>query len=518
MLNQRKCFHLSILKLKNISHIKKLKWNEINSSDKNYLFTCTNFEKKKPHVKNLVTYENKNAKSFYKYSNNSNLHTNTQKVENNNKNVLSKKMENTNENINLNKRYISDEPNKDDNFRNAEKEKNNELDRYNMENMNDGIKSKNGNCDDIIDLTLSDVWSKKTLIVEYKNNIFEIILNRKEKLNAINKDMINGLLNMVKSLSNDDRCNLIVIRSINQNCFCSGSDVKDIVQNKEQGINHLKQLYKYINFISKINKNVLCIWNGYAMGGGLGISMYTKYRIINTKVIFAMPENKIGFFPDVGSCYFLKKHFPRNIALHIGLTSLRLNEIDLINFKVCTNYIENIDSFLNELYNIKKEVPNKFNEELIKILNKYPPKVNINAKPVLTEELISNIDKYYTSANTLEELINNLKNDEDNNNFCKQLLSDINANCYFSCQLWFSYFIYNYDKSMEEVLDNDFKMTQYFLYHTNTFEKGVTEVLIKKNKNFQWSKDHENNPVQLEETIEDILMNKNLLSIKDEFI
>lgn len=71
---------------------------------------------------------------------------------------------------------------------------------------------------------------------------------------------------------------------------------------------------------------------------------------------------------------------------------------------------------------------------------------------------------------------------------------------------------------MEEVLDNDFKMTQYFLYHTNTFEKGVTEILIKKNKSFQWSKDHENNPVKLEETIEDILMNKNLLSIKDEFI
>ncbi|EUD66111.1 3-hydroxyisobutyryl-CoA hydrolase [Plasmodium inui San Antonio 1] len=380
-------------------------------------------------------------------------------------------------------------------------------------------KGKNQNSDPlppVIDLEVSEVWSKKTLILNFKDSIFEIILNRPEKLNAINKDMINGLLNIVKSLNNDNRCRIIVIKSSNTTCFCSGSDVKDIVQNKEKGMQHLKQLYMYIHYLSKMKKPVLCIWNGYAMGGGLGISMYAKFRIINKKAIFAMPENKIGFFPDVSCCYFFNKYFGRNIGLHLGLTSLRLNEVDLVNFKICTNYVENVDGLLNEIYSIVKANQNEFDVGLATVLDKYPPKVSTDIKPVLTHKLINNIDKYYSSATSLDHLISRLKKDQDNP-FCQETLEAINQNCYSSCNFWFEYFLYNYDKPLEEVLDNDFKITQHFLYHTDTFEKGVTELLVKKNKSFKWSSAREYGDVQVGPSVEDILTNSGVLSIRGEF-
>ncbi|ANQ11183.1 3-hydroxyisobutyryl-CoA hydrolase [Plasmodium coatneyi] len=378
-------------------------------------------------------------------------------------------------------------------------------------------KGKNENSDPLIDLELSEVWSKKTLLLNFKNSVFEIILNRPEKLNAINKDMINGLLNIVKSLNNDDRCNIIVIRSINTTCFCSGSDVKDIVQNKEKGMQHLKQLYMYIHYLSKMKKPILCIWNGYAMGGGLGISMYAKFRIINKKAIFAMPENKIGFFPDVSCCYFFKKYFGRNIGLHLGLTSLRLNEVDLVNFKICSNYVEDVDELLNDIYKIGKTKQDEFDTKLANVLDKYPPKVTTDTKPVLTEELISNIEKYYSSVTSLDDLVSRLKKDQDDNPFCQQTLDAINQNCYSSCNLWFEYFLYSYDKPLEEVLDNDFKITQHFMYHTDTFEKGVTELLVKKNKSFKWSSSWECDDVQVGPSVEDILTNNGMLSIRGEF-
>ncbi|CAA9991198.1 3-hydroxyisobutyryl-coenzyme A hydrolase, putative [Plasmodium knowlesi strain H] len=369
----------------------------------------------------------------------------------------------------------------------------------------------------VIDLELSELWSKKTLILNFKNSVFEIILNRPEKLNAINKDMINGLLNIVKSLNNDDRCHIIVIKSSNTACFCSGSDVKDIVQNKEKGMQHLKQLYMYIHYLSKMKKPILCIWNGYAMGGGLGISMYAKFRIINKNAIFAMPENKIGFFPDITCCYFFKKYFGRNIGLHLGLTSLRLNEVDLVNFKICSNYVEDVDELLNHIYKIGKTNQDEFDAELASVLDKYPPKVTTDTKPVLTEKLISNIDKYYSSATSLDDLVSKLKKDQDDNPFCKETLDAINQNCYSSCNLWFEYFLYSYDKPLEEVLDNDFKITQHFLYHTDTFEKGVTELLVKKNKSFKWSSVRDYGDLHVGPSVEDILTNSGVLSIRGEF-
>ncbi|CRG97037.1 3-hydroxyisobutyryl-coenzyme A hydrolase, putative [Plasmodium gallinaceum] len=479
-------------------------------NEKNYFFHTFLFYKnicyqKKKKISIFLTYPNRYKRNIDELDNNlyfllkNNIKILNQMAERNGlnqiikHNISNKKMCN---NINKN---IEDKNSTDKNDLNV-----------NNENKSDEKK----NMDDIIDLELSDIWSKKTLLVNYKNNIFEIILNRPDKLNALNKDMVTGLLNMIKSLDNDKRCHMIVLRSINTTSFSSGSDVKAIIENKEKGLMHLRQLYLYINYLSKFKKNFLCIWNGYVMGGGLGISMYSKHRVIHKNVIFAMPENKIGFFPDIGSCYFFKKYFGRNIGLHLGLTSLKLNEADLMNFKVCTNYIENIDLFLNELKNIKKNNLNDFNNEYHKILSKYPLK-DCNVTPVLTEELVSNINKYYNSANNLEELISKLK--KDNNDFCKKLLSDINNNCYFSCRFWFSYFLYNYDKTLEDILDNDYKISQYFLYHTKTFETGVTEILAKKNKSFQWNKVEEIKYMEME-NIEDILMNKNFLSIKDEFV
>uniref|UniRef100_A0A8C9H3E4 3-hydroxyisobutyryl-CoA hydrolase n=1 Tax=Piliocolobus tephrosceles TaxID=591936 RepID=A0A8C9H3E4_9PRIM len=321
--------------------------------------------------------------------------------------------------------------------------------------------------------------------------------------------MVGGLLHILKNLDQDERCNIIIIRSVNETCFCSGSDVKDILSDKEKGIQHLKLLYMYVNNILKMKKYTLCIWNGYAMGGGLGLSMYAKYRVINKSVTYAMPENRIGFFPDISSSYFLNKYFGKNIGLHIGLTGLRLNESDLINFNVCDSYIENLDEFLNKLYDIKTKQLCDFNAHLVNILKQYPPKINNNMpKPVLNNDLIYNINKYYGTSNSLEELITNLK--YDNNDFCKKLLDDIRYNCYLSCKIWYSYFNYNLGKSLSEVLNNDFKLTQYFINNINTFNTGVNEILVNKNKSFKWSEDIESNSIQLEDNIEEILNNNKL--------
>ncbi|SBT81081.1 3-hydroxyisobutyryl-coenzyme A hydrolase, putative [Plasmodium malariae] len=490
-----------------------------------YFFLINNKSNQQKKNSNFIFYEKKYIGISDKVNN---FCTDGQR---NKENLFEKMEKNKNNNLYLIDNNILNDKTKYPNFSTYVKsecttDRKNEKENINKEQKNDNEKRVENNFRDIIDLELSDVWSKKSLVVNFKNNIFEIILNRPEKLNAINKDMINGLLNIIKNLNNDKRCYMIVIRSTNTNCFSSGSDVKDIVQNKEKGIQHLKQLYMYINYLSTMKKSVLCIWNGFVMGGGLGISMYAKYRVINKNAIFAMPECKIGFFPDIGCCYFFKKYFGRNIGLYLGLTSLRLNELDLVNFKICNNYVEDVDLFLTEIYSIKKENQSDFDAELSNILNKYPTKIGRTAStPVLTEDLISNINKYYSSANSLEDLIDNLKkglkgehNNSSSSQFCQKVLSDISANCYFSCKLWFSYFLYNYDKSLEEVLDNDFKLSQYFLFHTKTFEKGVTELLVKKNKNFQWKTDPENERTQLEENIEHILKDSSMLSIKEEFI
>lgn len=55
------------------------------------------------------------------------------------------------------------------------------------------------------------------------------------------------------------------------------------------------------------------MWNGFVMGGGVGLSINCSFKISTEKTIFAMPESRIGLFVDVGAMYHITK-LPQGVA------------------------------------------------------------------------------------------------------------------------------------------------------------------------------------------------------------
>ena len=69
--------------------------------------------------------------------------------------------------------------------------------------------------------------------------------------------------------------------------------------------------------------------DGITIGGGCGVSVHGSHRVVTEKIIMAMPETGIGYFPDVGASHFLSK-CPDYIGLYLGLTGARLNAADIL--------------------------------------------------------------------------------------------------------------------------------------------------------------------------------------------
>ena len=63
------------------------------------------------------------------------------------------------------------------------------------------------------------------------------------------------------------------------------------------------------------------------MGGGIGVSIYGSHPIATDRLMFAMPETGIGFFPDIGASHFLNK-LPDHIGTYLGLTGIIINADD----------------------------------------------------------------------------------------------------------------------------------------------------------------------------------------------
>lgn len=86
------------------------------------------------------------------------------------------------------------------------------------------------------------------------------------------------------------------------------------------------------------------------MGGGVGISAHSPFRIATERTIFAMPENKLGFFTDVASGYVLSR-LRNKIGSYLGVTGAQLRGEDVYNAGLANYYVlsSNIPKIYEEL-------------------------------------------------------------------------------------------------------------------------------------------------------------------------
>ena len=90
--------------------------------------------------------------------------------------------------------------------------------------------------------------------------------------------------------------------------------------------------------VSQLKAVQVSCWDGYVMGGGVGISAFSPIIIATEKTAFAMPETKLGFFTDVGANYVLAR-LRSNIGYYLGMTGLVLKGEDVYTAGLAHFYI-----------------------------------------------------------------------------------------------------------------------------------------------------------------------------------
>jgi len=173
----------------------------------------------------------------------------------------------------------------------------------------------------------------------------KITLNRPKKLNSLSLDMVHSLTKSYDNfLMSGVKC---IWLEGNGRAFCAGGDVAEIRSSVLEGgclhqdffFDEYMLNHKIATLMDSFAVPQISVWDGFTMGGGVGISIHGAIRVATENTMFAMPETGIGLFPDVGGTYCLPRvaqGLP--MGLYIGLSGCRLKAADLIWSGLATHF------------------------------------------------------------------------------------------------------------------------------------------------------------------------------------
>ncbi|KZO89784.1 ClpP/crotonase [Calocera viscosa TUFC12733] len=168
-------------------------------------------------------------------------------------------------------------------------------------------------------------------------------LNRPRKLNALNEPMIHLLRSTLEAWDSEEACNVIVGTGKGR-AFCAGGDVIALAEasksaeTRHKALSFMKHEYELNYFMGTLSKPYVVLMNGITMGGGMGLSMHAPFRIASENTIIAMPETRIGFYPDVGANHFLPR-LKGQIGTYLVLTGADLRGRAVFEHGVATHFI-----------------------------------------------------------------------------------------------------------------------------------------------------------------------------------
>lgn len=186
---------------------------------------------------------------------------------------------------------------------------------------------------------MDQVFSENDVIITRRGCIGHITLNRPKSLNALDLDMVRQIATVLEQWREDDGIKAIYMDGTGDRAFCAGGDIKNFYKagmayrrgliDLDTATLFFQEEYELNRLIFHYPKPLIAHMHGITMGGGVGLAGNAQYRIVAPDTKFAMPEAKIGFFPDVGIMYHLKL-LDRRIGLYLALTGNVIDANDML--------------------------------------------------------------------------------------------------------------------------------------------------------------------------------------------
>jgi enoyl-CoA hydratase len=165
--------------------------------------------------------------------------------------------------------------------------------------------------------------SFETILVETRNRVGVITLNRPNALNALNAALIDELGRAVSAFDEDPEIGAILLTG-SQKAFAAGADIKEMAALSFVDV-FMKDYAASLGRIAAARKPVIAAVAGYCLGGGCELAMLCDFILAADTARFGQPEITLGVIPGMGGTQRLTRLVGKAKAMELILTGRMMN-------------------------------------------------------------------------------------------------------------------------------------------------------------------------------------------------
>jgi enoyl-CoA hydratase len=197
----------------------------------------------------------------------------------------------------------------------------------------------------------------ETLLTNLENNIFTITINRPDKMNSLNAQVISDLRSAMQTVNDTEEVKGVIIIGAGVKAFVAGADISEFANySAQQGKLMASNGHAVFNMIENCSKPVIAAVNGFALGGGCELAMSCHIRIAAENAKFGQPEVNLGIIPGYGGTQRFIQYIGKGKALELMMTTdmisaTEAHTLGLVNHVVPQeNLIEKSKEILNKIF------------------------------------------------------------------------------------------------------------------------------------------------------------------------
>jgi enoyl-CoA hydratase len=177
----------------------------------------------------------------------------------------------------------------------------------------------------------------ENILLEKKNAIAYVTVNRPKVLNALNGATIEELRAAFHDLKQDASIRVVILTGAGEKAFVAGADIGELAkQDPVSGKEMAHRGQNVLNLIENLGKPVIACINGFALGGGCELALACTMRLASDNARMGQPEVKLGIIPGYGGSQRLPRLVGKGLAMQIILggdvmTAQEAHRIGLVN-------------------------------------------------------------------------------------------------------------------------------------------------------------------------------------------